>query len=335
MAKILSIEALAKRYPVRGGGKFVLFENLWLAAPRGEVTCIFGHPGCGKTTLLNILAGLDTPSEGVAILDGHEIAGPSLERALMTGEPALLPWRNLLGNVGYAVRAKWPAWPGARATAHAHRFIELAGLAGQEQKRVFELSPGLQHRAALARALSVEPKLLLMDEPFRALDAISRGELQDDLRRICRDTGQTVLIATHDVDEAIFLADRIVLMSNGPKAAFAGILENPLPAERRRAEIHRNPFFYALRNHIADFLASRSARFAEESKTHPYDPRYVPVVRPSLPEPSVAGGSDAWAETQRAAAIARVDAATRSVEEAKRMPGLRSMLNKARGESGE
>jgi nitrate/nitrite transport system ATP-binding protein len=141
---------------------------------------------------------------------------------------------------------------------------------------------------SIARALSIEPKIMLMDEPFSALDALTRGTLQDEVRRICTTTGQTVFMITHDVDEAIYLADRIVMMSNGPGALFAEIVENPLPKDRKRNDFHKHPLYYGVRNHIIDFLVARSKNFNEEIKGSGYDRRHVPVVRPGAPEPVIA-----------------------------------------------
>jgi nitrate/nitrite transport system ATP-binding protein len=277
--RFISIEGIAKRYPAPGGST-TIFENLWLAMNRGEFTCVIGHSGCGKTTVLNILAGLDAPTEGVVIVDEQAIDGPSLDRAVIFQGHSLLPWRSVLGNVAYAVRSKWRRWPSAQVQSHAQRFIDLVGLTGAEHKRPSELSGGMKQRVGIARALSIEPKILLMDEPFSALDALTRGTLQDEVRRICLETGQTAFMITHDVDEAIYLADRIVLMTSGPGAVIAEIVENPLPKHRARFDIHRHPLYYATRNHIIDFLVSRSKNFAGESKDKPHDPRAVPVVRP-------------------------------------------------------
>ena len=284
--KFISLEGIAKRYPAPGGTT-TIFEDLWLGMRRGEFTCVIGHSGCGKTTVLNVLAGLDRPSEGVVIMDGHEISGPSLDRAVIFQSHALLPWRTVMGNVAYAVSSKWPKWPKDRIRAHAQKFIDLVGLTGNEHKRPSELSGGMKQRVGIARALSIEPKIMLMDEPFSALDALTRGTLQDEVRRICQDSGQTVFMITHDVDEAIYLADRIVLMSNGPGAAFAEIVDNPLPKVRARADIHRHPLYYGVRNHIIDFLVSRSRAFAAASAGK-FDPRHVPTVRPGAPEPALA-----------------------------------------------
>ena len=286
--KLISIEAIAKRYPAPGGGETAVFEDLWLGIARGEFVCMIGHSGCGKTTVLNILAGLDTPSEGVVIVDNQAIEGPALDRAVIFQSHALLPWRSVLGNVTYAVGAKHRSWSKAEIKEHAERFIALVGLKGAGYKKPSELSGGMKQRVGIARALSLEPKMLLMDEPFSALDALTRGTLQDEVRRICLSTGQTVFMITHDVDEAIYLADKIVLMTNGPDARIAEIVENPLPKNRERNQIHKHADYYAVRNHLIDFLVSRSRTFKDEIQGKPWDPRNVPLVRPvaePAPEP--------------------------------------------------
>jgi nitrate/nitrite transport system ATP-binding protein len=285
--KFISLEGITKRYPAPGGGAVAVFENLWLAIAQGEFVCVIGHSGCGKTTVLNILAGLDQPSDGVIIVDGQAIEGTSLDRAVIFQSHALLPWRTVAGNVAYAVASKYRRWKRAQISKHTQKFIDLVGLTGAEHKRPSELSGGMKQRVGIARALSIEPKIMLMDEPFSALDALTRGTLQDEVRRICQDTGQTVFMITHDVDEAIYLADRIVLMSNGPGAAFAEIVDNPLPKVRARGDIHRHPLYYGVRNHIIDFLVTRSRAFAAASAGK-FDPRRVPVVRPGAPEPALA-----------------------------------------------
>jgi len=283
--KFISIEGVARHFPAPGGGRTTVFEDLWLTMQRGEFACIIGHSGCGKTTVLNILAGLDRPSAGVVIVDNQEIDGPSIDRAVIFQSHALLPWRTVLGNVAYAVSSKWRRWRSEEVAAHAQQFIDLVGLTGAERKRPAELSGGMKQRVGIARALSIEPKIMLMDEPFSALDALTRGTLQDEVRRICLTTGQTVFMITHDVDEAIYLADRIVLMTNGPNAVFAEIVDNPLPKDRQRADFHRHPLYYATRNHIIDFLIARSRSFAAEIADTGFDRRHVPVVRP-LAEPA-------------------------------------------------
>jgi len=286
--KFISIEGITKRFPAAANGVMTVFEDLWLAMRRGDFTCIIGHSGCGKTTVLNILAGLDAPSDGTVIVDNQAIEGPSLNRAVIFQSHALLPWRSVMGNVAYAVSSKWRRSSKAEMERQSQKFIDLVGLTGAEHKRPAELSGGMKQRVGIARALSIEPKIMLMDEPFSALDALTRGTLQDEVRRICLETGQTVFMITHDVDEAIYLADRIVLMTNGPGAVFAEIVDNPLPKERKRADVHKHPLYYGVRNHIIDFLVSRSKVFAEGIKASGYDRRRVPVVRPGAPEPVIA-----------------------------------------------
>ncbi len=288
--KFISIEGIARRYPGPDGGT-TIFEDLWFSMNRGEFSCIIGHSGCGKTTVLNVLSGLEAPDGGVAVVDGRAIEGPSLDRAVIFQSHALLPWRTVLGNVAYAVSSKWRNWSRDKIEAHARQFIEKVGLKGSEHKRPAELSGGMKQRVGIARALSIEPKILLMDEPFSALDALTRGALQDEVRRICLDTGQTAFMITHDVDEAIFLADRIVLMTNGPQAMVAEIVENPLPRDRRRIDLHRHRDYYAIRNHLLDFLVSRSKTFKDELPRG-YDKKHPPVVRPVDSNPETPGDQD-------------------------------------------
>ena len=221
-----------------------------------------------------MLAGLDRPSEGAVIVDNREIDGPSLDRAVIFQGHALLPWLSVMGNIAFAVSSRWPAWDRARVQDHARRFIDLVGLQGAESKKPSQLSGGMKQRVGIARALSIEPKMLLMDEPFSALDALTRGMLQDEVLRICADTRQTVFMITHDVDEAILLADRIVLMTNGPGARIAEIVVNTMPRnERHRNDLHRHPQYYAIRNHLVEFLVNRSKAFDQEIAGTAYDPR--------------------------------------------------------------
>ncbi|MBI5265265.1 MAG: ABC transporter ATP-binding protein [Bradyrhizobium sp.] len=294
-SKFISFEGIAKRFPAAGGGRTTVFEDLWLSMARGEFACVIGHSGCGKTTVLNILAGLDTTSEGAVIVDGRAIEGPSLDRAVIFQSHALLPWRTVLGNVAYAVTSKWRDWDRAKVKAHAQKFIDLVHLTGSEHKHPSELSGGMKQRVGIARALSISPKIMLMDEPFSALDALTRGTLQDEVRRICLETGQTTFMITHDVDEAIYLADKIFLMTNGPGAVLAEVVENPLPKDRGRTDLHRHPLYYAVRNHIVDFLVSRSKSFTAENPDH--DRRNVPVVQIGKPELVVASDASETRQT--------------------------------------
>jgi nitrate/nitrite transport system ATP-binding protein len=280
--KYISIEAISRSYPAPGGGSTIVFENLWLKMARGEFVAVIGHSGCGKTTVLNILAGLDKPTSGAVIVDGKAIDGPSLSRAVIFQSHALLPWKTALGNVEYAVSSRWPEWSRAKIREKAMQAIQLVHLEQAADRKPAQLSGGMKQRVGIARALSIDPKILLMDEPFSALDALTRGSLQDEVRKICLETGQTVLLITHDVDEAIYLADKIVLMTNGPHARIAEIVVNPLPKERNRDEVHHEPGYYAVRNHILDFLISRSKTFNDEIAGKPWDPRNPPLITPRI-----------------------------------------------------
>jgi nitrate/nitrite transport system ATP-binding protein len=252
----LQVEELAKRY-----AGTAVFERVNFTIEKGEFVCIIGHSGCGKTTILNILAGLDRASEGVVIMDGREVAGPSLERGVVFQGHALMPWLCVMSNIAFAVKSRWPDWNRIQVQTHCQKFIDMVGLTGAEHKKPSQLSGGMKQRVGIARAFAIQPKMLLLDEPFGALDALTRGTIQDELVRICAATHQTVFMITHDVDEAILLADRIMLMSNGPGACIAEIVENPVAKPRERHSIHHAPQYYGVRNHLVDFLVNRSKRY--------------------------------------------------------------------------
>jgi nitrate/nitrite transport system ATP-binding protein len=252
----LRVEGLAKRYAAAS-----VFEDVSFSIEQGEFVCLIGHSGCGKTTILNILAGLDQASSGVVVMGGRELAGPSLDRGVVFQGHALMPWLSVTGNVAFAVRSRWPQWDRAKVQAHCQKFIDLVGLTGAEAKKPAQLSGGMKQRVGIARAFAIQPKMLLLDEPFGALDALTRGTIQQELVSICAATRQTVFMITHDVDEAILLADRILLMSNGPSASIAETVLNPLPRPRHRHDIHHDARYYGTRNHLVDFLVNRSRRY--------------------------------------------------------------------------
>ena len=258
----LQVENLARIYPSPTGGDAVtVFDHVNFRIHKGEFICVTGHSGCGKSTILNILAGLDSASAGNVFMDGREVSGPSLDRGVIFQSHALMPWLSVLENVSFAVKSRWPDWSRPKIYMHAMRYIELVGLKGSEHKKPSQLSGGMKQRVGIARAFSIEPKMLLMDEPFGALDALTRGVIQDELLKICAETQQTVFMITHDVDEAILLSDKIMLMSNGPHARIAEIVNNTLPRPRDRSAIHKHPHYYPIRNHLVDFLVSRSKLF--------------------------------------------------------------------------
>ena len=251
-----------------------VFADVSFTLDKGEFVCIIGHSGCGKTTILNVLAGLDTATSGTVIMDGREVAGPSLDRGVVFQSHALMPWLTVRQNIAFAVKSRWPDWKKTQVDAHVEKFVALVGLSPAIDKKPSQLSGGMKQRVGIARAFSIQPKMLLLDEPFGALDALTRGTIQDELMTIVRQTQQTVFMITHDVDEAILLADRILLMKNAfepPRSGvgnetpegyrpggIAEVVVNPLPRERTRTSLHHLDGYYALRNHIVDFLVTRA-----------------------------------------------------------------------------
>ena len=258
----LKVEGLSKRYAAHLPP---VFENVHFAIERGEFVCIVGHSGCGKTTILNVLAGLEFATTGYVHMDGHEVGGPSLDRGVVFQSHALMPWLTVRCNVAFAVRSRWPSWGRAEVDAHVERFVQLVGLGHAIDKKPSELSGGMKQRVGIARAFAIQPKMLLLDEPFGALDALTRGTIQDELLAIVQATRQTVFMITHDVDEAILLADKILLMSNGPQARVAEIVRNTMPRDRVRATVHHHPQYYRIRNHLVDFLVNRSRLIQENA----------------------------------------------------------------------
>lgn len=271
----LKVDQLRKVYPSRSGGETEVFAGVNFTIEKGEFVCIIGHSGCGKTTILNVLAGLESQSSGQVFMDGREVSGPSLDRGVVFQSHALMPWLTVLENVAFAVRARHPDWSRQQIEDHARRFIDMVHLGGAEKKRPSELSGGMKQRVGIARAFSIQPKMLLLDEPFGALDALTRGSIQDELLGIVQQTEQTVFMITHDVDEAIFLADKIFLMSNGPQAVIAEIVVNTLPRDRKRATLHHDPQYYPIRNHLVDFLVNRAKAIAAGEEKKPPSARLV------------------------------------------------------------
>jgi nitrate/nitrite transport system ATP-binding protein len=279
---LIRIDGIAKRFTGRDGVETTVFENLHFDVNPGEFVCLIGHSGCGKTTILNVLAGLEPTSDGYVFVAGREVSGPSLDRAVIFQSHALMPWLTVMGNIAFAVASRWPQWSPEKVREHCQTYIDLVSLTGSEKKRPAELSGGMKQRVGIARALAIQPKMLLMDEPFSALDALTRGVLQEEVLRICAETRQTVFMITHDVDEAILLADKIVLMTNGPYAKVAEIVVNTMPRDRTRHDLHRHPHYYRIRNYLIEFLVDRSRAFDSASAGSDYDPRNPPLVRPGL-----------------------------------------------------
>jgi nitrate/nitrite transport system ATP-binding protein len=256
--QFVSVEGLSKVYPSKQQDT-VVFEDINIGIDKGEFVCIIGHSGCGKSTILNVLAGLDEPTLGAVTMDGKEVAGPSLDRGVVFQNYSLLPWLNTLDNVNFGVKARFPQWTSKEVDEHSSKFLSMVGLSEALDKKPSELSGGMRQRVSIARAFATSPKLLLLDEPFGALDALTRGVIQDELIKIWSETQQTVFMITHDVDEAILLADRILLMSNGPNARVAESVTINISRPRNRANIIEDPNYYKIRNHLVNFLINRSS----------------------------------------------------------------------------
>jgi nitrate/nitrite transport system ATP-binding protein len=250
----LEIDHVTKHFP-QPGGDLCVFRDVAFSMAEGEFVTMVGHSGCGKSTLLNIIAGLETPTAGGVVLQGREITGPGIDRMVVFQSFALMPWLTVFDNVRLAVRAAHPDWPRAEIDAHVQRYVNMVGLKGAERKRPAALSGGMRQRVGLARAFSTRPKVLLLDEPFAQIDALTRGVIQDELVRMWNAMRNTVFMVTHDVDEAILLSDRIALMTSGPNARLAEIVEVKISRPRTRAELLDDPEYVRLRAYILRFLA--------------------------------------------------------------------------------
>ncbi len=266
-AKYIDIQGVAQTFKTKKG-LFPALRDIHLNIAKGEFVALIGHSGCGKSTLLNLIAGLTTPTDGVLLCAGREIAGPGPERAVVFQNHSLLPWLTCFENVYLGVERVFGAASkstGAAAenkaqlTARTHAALELVGLTHAAQKRPGEISGGMKQRVGIARALAMEPKVLLMDEPFGALDALTRAKLQDELLEIVARTQSTVVMVTHDVDEAVLLADKIVMMTNGPAATIGEVLPVALPRPRNRVELAEDPAYLQYRKAVIDFLYTRQA----------------------------------------------------------------------------
>jgi nitrate/nitrite transport system ATP-binding protein len=255
--KFIQIEGVAQTFKTSKGA-FQALRDIDLNIAKGEFVALIGHSGCGKSTLLNLMAGLTLPTEGVLLCANREIAGPGPDRAVVFQNHSLLPWLTCLDNVYLGVeRVFGEKETRAELRVRADAALALVGLTHAAQKRPGEISGGMKQRVGIARALAMAPKVLLMDEPFGALDALTRAKLQDELLEIVAQTQATVVMVTHDVDEAVLLSDRIVMMTNGPAATIGEILTVDLPRPRSRIELADNPRYQQLRKAVIDFLYTR------------------------------------------------------------------------------
>lgn len=246
-------------------GPFCALQNVNLTVAKGEFVALIGHSGCGKSTLLNLIAGLTLPTQGYLLCANREIAGPGPDRAVVFQNHSLLPWLTCFENVYLGVERVFGPGNGvaaenkAQLTERTHAALALVGLTPAAQKRPGEISGGMKQRVGIARALAMEPKVLLMDEPFGALDALTRAKLQDELLDIVARTHSTVVMVTHDVDEAVLLSDKIVMMTNGPSATIGEVLAVDLPRPRNRVALADSPQYLKYRKAVIDFLYTRQA----------------------------------------------------------------------------
>jgi len=266
-SKYLQIEGVAQTFKT-AKGDFQALKNIDLTVGKGEFVTLIGHSGCGKSTLLNLIAGLALPTQGTLICANREIAGPGPERAVVFQNHSLLPWLTCFDNVYLGVERVFGQSSlidgkvkedKAQLTARTHAALEMVGLSHAAFKRPGEISGGMKQRVGIARALAMAPQVLLMDEPFGALDALTRAKLQDELLAIVANTQSTVVMVTHDVDEAVLLSDKIVMMTNGPAATIGEVLHVELPRPRSRVALADDATYLHYRKAVIDFLYTRQA----------------------------------------------------------------------------
>jgi nitrate ABC transporter ATP-binding subunit len=254
----LVIEDVSKVYPTPDG-PYTVLDGVNLTVYEGEFVCLIGHSGCGKSTLLNMVAGFSRPTHGEVQLQSKRITQPGPDRMMVFQNYALLPWLSAYENVYLGVDSVYPDKRHSEKKAIVWEHLEMVGLTEAADKKPSQLSGGMKQRVAIARALAIRPEILILDEPFGALDAITKEELQEELLRIWTDHKVTVLMITHDIDEALFLADRLVMMTNGPSAHIGEVMNIPFKRPRKRARIMEDPRYYELRNYALDFLYRRFA----------------------------------------------------------------------------
>jgi bicarbonate transport system ATP-binding protein len=254
MSLFVAVDNIDKVFDLRGGGQYIALKGINLEIKKGEFISLIGHSGCGKSTLLNMIAGLDLPSEGVVTLEGKRISRPGPDRMVVFQNYSLLPWRSVRQNIALAVDSVMGDLPAGERKAIVEKHIDMVGLRPHADKSPTMLSGGQKQRVAIARALAIRPKLLLLDEPFGALDALTRGNLQEQLMQICEENEVTAVMVTHDVDEAVLLSDRIVMLTNGPESKIGSILEVDIPRPRKRMQVVEHPSYYSLRSEMIYFL---------------------------------------------------------------------------------
>ncbi len=264
MERYVQLENVQKVFETKQG-RFVALRDINLGVRRGEFVSIIGHSGCGKSTLLNLISGLTEASDGVLLCNGREIAGPGPQRAVVFQNHSLLPWMSCYDNVFLAVERVYGAVESKESLKiRTEEALALVGLTHATHKYPHEISGGMKQRVGIARALSMQPKVLLLDEPLGALDALTRAHLQDEILRIVAASGCTTIMVTHDVDEAVLLSDRIVMMTNGPGATIGEVLDVPLPRPRERLKLADDPAYNRCRSEVLRFLYERQNRPEEQ-----------------------------------------------------------------------
>jgi len=261
MAKpLIEIDHVDMIFPLSDGKSYTALKDIHLEIKQGEFVTLLGHSGCGKSTLLNIVAGFLKPSVGGVVMSGRQVTEPAPDRMVVFQNYSLLPWKTVFGNVALAVNAVFPKISKAERRERIQQALENVHLWDARHKYPLQLSGGMKQRVAIARALAITPKVLLLDEPFGALDALTRGSLQEELMAVCQAMDMTCLMVTHDVDEALLLSDRVVMLTNGPSSRIGQILKVPFPRPRSRHEVVNHPSYYSLRQQIVDFLHQQKRR---------------------------------------------------------------------------
>lgn len=278
MTILVDVDHIDKIYPLKTGGEYVALRNVDLKINQGEFVSLIGHSGCGKSTLLNIIAGFEQASIGGVVLSGKQITSPGPDRMMVFQNYSLLPWLTVRQNIALAVDKVMTDLPAAERKDIIEKHIDLVGLRAAADKRPGQLSGGMKQRTAIARALAIRPKVLLLDEPFGALDALTRGNLQEQLMQICEEYKTTCVMVTHDVDEALLLSDRVVMLTNGPEAHIGRILNVDFPRPRKRMEVVNDPSYYPNRGEIINFLNQQKRDKRRKARNVTEKPTAIPAV---------------------------------------------------------
>jgi nitrate/nitrite transport system ATP-binding protein len=258
--KFLHLENIEKRFPIQGKDDYIAVTDVNVEIKKNEIVSIIGHSGCGKSTLLNMISGLDKETSGYIFLKGKEITGPGPDRAVVFQNHSLLPWLSVYENIEMAVKKVMPELTSFQLRSRVETYVSMVNLDHAKDKLPGEISGGMKQRVGIARALSIDPDVLLMDEPFGALDSLTRANLQEHLMRIQQNVQNTVIIITHDIDEAVLLSDRVIMMTNGPEATIGEILEVNLERPRNRVELQSDPEYIRCREAILSFLYEKFAK---------------------------------------------------------------------------